>query len=119
MTCIHNRPLSLCATCAPLAEAFYAREGRQVRPDELARLADLTDVAKLEVDDVVQLDPAADAMFGGCFLILTSVNGTRLIGHTRFASFAGATAQHTFEADQCKYVGTVAYRLEPRGAYGS
>lgn len=79
----------------------------------------MTEEAKLEIDDVVQLHPDADPIYGGCFFIVTANNGGRIIGHTRFADRILNTAQHAFDAEQCKYIGTVAYRLQPPGAYGS
>lgn len=42
-TCIHGRQLSICATCAPLAEAFLRENGRPVRTrEELAALGQRT-----------------------------------------------------------------------------
>lgn len=43
MTCIHGRQLSLCATCAPLADAYYTRHQRQATPPELACCAETID----------------------------------------------------------------------------
>ncbi len=37
--CIHNRPLSICAVCAPIADEFYKRHQRPATDREIQFIA--------------------------------------------------------------------------------
>ena len=57
------------------------------------------------VGDVVQIDPAHDAMFGGAFLVVTELKSWGVMGYCHPLAEAGGQAYYRVAFEHIAYVG--------------